>query len=148
MGPRPKVSMASWCCYRPDGSAARLSFHVREGSFNDQALIGVLGRVRRLLGGAAVTLVWDNLPAHHSRRMHAFLAGQGDWLQVEYLPAYAPELNPVEGVWASLKDRELANLGAETLKVLLGAARRGLRRVQRERWLLRGFLDHCGLALG
>jgi transposase len=31
------------------------------------------------------------------------------WLTVFQLPAYAPELNPVEGVWSSLK-RSLANL--------------------------------------
>ncbi len=33
-----------------------------------------------------------------------------DWLQVEYLPAYAPELNPVEAVWNHTKYGDLANL--------------------------------------
>jgi transposase len=31
-------------------------------------------------------------------------------LVVERLPAYAPELNPVEKLWANLKGAELANL--------------------------------------
>jgi transposase len=49
----------------------------------------VLRGLRRFLGGAPVTLVWDNLPAHHSRLMGAWLEGQRHWLQVEYLPGYA-----------------------------------------------------------
>ena len=36
------------------------------------------------------------------------LAGR-DWLQIEYLPAYAPELNPVEAMWNHTKYSDLAN---------------------------------------
>jgi transposase len=35
---------------------------------------------------------------------------QRHWLVVERLPAYAPELNPVEGLWSWLKGSQLANL--------------------------------------
>ena len=41
--------------------------------------------------------------------------GQRFWLVVERLPAHAPELNPVEGLWSSLKAVELANLCGPTL---------------------------------
>jgi hypothetical protein len=34
---------------------------------------------------------------------------------VERLPAYAPELNPVEGLWSSLKGVELANPASPSL---------------------------------
>jgi hypothetical protein len=34
---------------------------------------------------------------------------------VERLPAYAPELNPVEGLWSWLKGTDLANLACPTL---------------------------------
>jgi transposase len=56
-------------------------------------------------------LLWDGLPSHRSRAMRAWLATQRSWLVVERLPAYAPELNPTEGLWSSLKAAELANLG-------------------------------------
>ena len=78
--------MAGICCYRPDGSRARLCFHVQAGSYNDQTLIGVLRGLRRFLRGAPVTLIWDNLPSHHSRVMGAWLDTQRHWLAVEYLP--------------------------------------------------------------
>jgi transposase len=42
--------------------------------------------------------------------MTRYLASQRPWLRVERLPAYAPELNPVELLWGNLKVRELANL--------------------------------------
>jgi hypothetical protein len=45
--------------------------------------------------------------------MHAWLRRQRSWLVVEPLPAYAPELNPVEPLWSSLKGVELANLAGE-----------------------------------
>lgn len=35
---------------------------------------------------------------------------------MDYLPAYAPELNPVEYVWGYLKNRKIANLCATGLQ--------------------------------
>jgi transposase len=63
----------------------------------------VLAELRRFLGGEKATLLWDGLPAHRSRAMQAWLHTQRHWLVVERLPAYAPELNPVEGLWSWLK---------------------------------------------
>jgi transposase len=142
-----RASMAGICCYRPDGSRARLCFHVQPDSYNSQTLIGVLRQLRRFLGGAPVTLIWDNLPAHHSRVMDAWLEGQRHWLAVEYLPGYAHDLDPVEGLWANLKDVELANLCRDTIAEVTDAARQGIARVRQESTLLFSFLRHCGLEL-
>jgi hypothetical protein len=106
---RKRVSMAGVCCYRPDGSDARLAFHLREGAYDTQQLIGVVAGLQRLLGGGwPVVLVWDNLPAHTSLAMHAWLADQQAWLRVAYLPSYAPDLDPVEGLWDARIDRQVA----------------------------------------
>jgi hypothetical protein len=40
-------------------------------------------------------LIWDNLAGHHSGRMHRAIK-ERDWLQVENLLSYAPDLNPAE----------------------------------------------------
>jgi hypothetical protein len=61
--------MAGSCWDRPDGSRARLWFHTQPDSDNDHTLIGVLTQLRRFLRGAPATLIWDNLPSHHSRVM-------------------------------------------------------------------------------
>ena len=47
--------------------------------------------------------------------MRGWLNTQRSWLVVERLPACAPELNPVEGLWSWLKAVELANLASPTL---------------------------------
>lgn len=66
---------------------------------------------------------------------------------VERLPGYAPELNPVEGVWANLKGQEFANYAADTLDDLTQQARQGITRVRRRPRLLFAFLDRTGLSL-
>jgi transposase len=52
-------------------------------------------------------------------------------LVVERLPAYAPELNPVEGPWSCLKAVDLANLTSPTLAEVIDQAHRGIQRVRR-----------------
>jgi putative transposase len=139
--------MAGICCYRPDGSRARLCFPTQPGSYNDLTLIEVLKQLRRFLRGAPVTLMWDNLASHHRRVMGAWLAGQCHWLSVEYLPGYAHDLDPVEGLWANLKGVELANRCRDTIAEVIDAAQQGIGRVRRESRLLFSFLRHCGLEL-
>jgi transposase len=79
--------------------------------------------------------------------MGAWLAGQRHWLAVEFLPGYAHDLDPVEGLWANLKGTELANLCRDTITEVTDAARPGIGRVRRESRLLVLFLRHCGLEL-
>ncbi len=79
--------------------------------------------------------------------MRSFLAKQRSWLVVERLPAYAPELNPVEALWGNLKRSELANLMVDTVVETESAARRGIERVRNETDLAFAFLRHTGLSL-
>ncbi len=104
-----RTSMAAGLCYGSRGGGAQLAFHHQVGAYDTDTLIGALGQLRRFLGGQKATLVWDGLPAHRSHAMRAWLRCQRSWLVVEPLPAYAPELNPVEALWSSLKGVELAN---------------------------------------
>jgi hypothetical protein len=92
--------MAAALGYRPDASAARLCFHLQQPSYNTDTLIAVLEQLASFYAGQRVVLIWDGLSSHWSTKMRAFLDSQRDWLRAERLPAYAPELNPVEGLWA------------------------------------------------
>ena len=139
--------MAAALGYRPDATAARLCFHLQERSYNTDALIGVLEQLTGFYAGQRVVLIWDGLSSHWSTRMRAWLDSQRDWLTVERLPAYAPELNPVEYLWANLKDMELANLSTTTLVQVADAAEQGIKRVCKREDLVTGFLAHTGLTL-
>jgi hypothetical protein len=59
---------------------------------------------------------------------------------VEYLPCYAPDLNPLEGLWANLKGVELANRACLSLEELAAAAEQGIGRVRGQSDLLFSFL--------
>ena len=91
--------------------------------------------------------MWDGLPAHRSTEMAAFLATQWRWLVVERLPAYAPERNPVKGLWSNLKGKggELANLTYPNLAGVIAQAHRGIVRARRTPHLAYSFLRHAGL---
>jgi hypothetical protein len=60
--------------------------------------------------------------------MRAWVAEQ-DWLTLERLPTYAPELNPVELLWSSLTKRELANLVGDHLADVADATEQGIHRI-------------------
>jgi len=140
-----RASMAAALCIGPGGGGTRLAFHLQPGSYDTDTLLVALAELRWFLAGEKATLIWDGLPAHRSRKMGAWLGQQRSWLVVERLPAYAPELNPVEGVWANLKGRELANLVTATLGDLVDAAHAGIDRIRRTPDLAYGFLHRCGL---
>jgi transposase len=142
-----RASMAAALCYGSRGGGARLAFHHQAGAYNTTTLIQALGALRRFLGGQKATLLWDGLPAHRSHAMGAWLGRQRSWLVVEPLPAYAPDLNPVEALWASLKGVELANLAGERLDDVVAAAERGIQRIRRTHHLPFSFLRYCGLSL-
>ena len=142
-----RCSMAAALCYGSHGGGAALAFHHQLDAYTSDTLIQALGELRRFLGGQKATLLWDGLPAHRSKAMQAWLGCQRRWLVVEPLPAYAPELNPVEGLWASLKGVELANLAGDTLQDVITAANRGIQRIRDTHHLAYSFLCYCGLSL-
>jgi transposase len=62
------------------------------------------------------------------------------------LPAYAPELNPVEAIWAYLKKHEIANLCCDTIGEVGQFARNRLGSMQRRSHLIIGFWKQAELA--
>jgi transposase len=140
-----RASMAAALCVRPGGGGSRLAFHIQPGSYDTGTLLVALGELRRFLAGEKATLIWDGLPAHRSRKMHDWIDQQRSWLVVERLPAYAPDLNPVERLWSNLKGVELANLVTEHLDELIATAGAGIDRIRRTPNLAYGFLHGCGL---
>jgi DDE superfamily endonuclease len=142
-----KASMAAAICYGVRGAGAQLCFHVQAGNYNTEHLIVVLGELRRFLGWQKATLLWDGLPAHRSNAMRDWLNTQRHWLVVEHLPAYAPEFNPIEGLWSNLKAVELANLTTPTLAEVIDQAHKGIERVRRTPHLAYSFLRHAGLSV-
>jgi transposase len=141
-----RLSLAGALAYEPDRSDAHLVFDLRPGAYNDEMLIEFLSDLNDI-EQRAVLLIWDGLPAHRSRRMSAWIASQCDWLSVEQLPGYAPDLNPLEQAWGNLKSRELANLCSDAIDAVADVAEHGLDRIGTDAELCFAFLRHSGLRL-
>jgi hypothetical protein len=145
-----RVSVAGLCCYRP-GEPSRLIYRTllyrgRKGQpkgFREPDLIRLLDAAHQQLQ-APIVLVWDGLSAHKSPPMRAAIATRS-WLRVYQLPAYAPELNPVEKVWSTMKG-SLANLAVRTANELAAAVKNRLKRMQYRTRLIDGYLTGTGLS--
>ncbi|MGI5166403.1 transposase [Spirillospora sp. CA-253888] len=69
-----------------------------------------------------------------------------DWLSVFYLPTYAPDLNPVEGIWSLLRRSSQANTAFPHPDHLMRTLRQGLRKIQHHNHLIDACLTATGLA--
>ena len=83
---------------------------------------------------------------HLGPELRAFTGAQA-WLRVFRLPAYAPDLNPVEGIWSVLKGGVLANLAVASFAHLVQVIRHGLKKIQYRPGLIEGCLAGTGLTL-
>ncbi|MEV8638025.1 transposase [Streptosporangium sp. NPDC051023] len=97
--------------------------------------------------GAPIVLVWDNLNRHICPDMRRFIAGNADWLRVFQPPSYAPDLNPMEGIWSPLNRGGLANLAPVSLDHLVRVIKRGLKKIQYRPHLIDSCLTETNLVL-
>jgi putative transposase len=148
-----RVSVAGLTCYRP-GERSRFFYRIRlhtgrkgERRSLSEADYASLVTAAHTQLHAPLILVWDNLNTHISAEMHTLLQPHQDWLTVVRLPAYAPDLNPVEGAWANMKN-SLGNLGScSTVRQLAAIMKNRLKRIQYRPALIDGFLAQAGLSL-
>ena len=125
----------------------RFYFRFFSGSIHAPQLVAFLQALRRQLRHRPLLIIWDGLGTHKSRLVRRWLEAQQGQVQIEFLPPYAPELNPVEQIWNYLKNREIANLCAAHLTEVGHLARRRLQSMQRRPHLIRAFWQQTELAL-
>lgn len=121
-------------------------FRLFPGSIRGPQVVEFLKALRRHLR-QRLLIIWDGLRAHKSRLVQAYLESQRGAVQVEFLPAYAPELNPVEYLWGYLKTHEVSNLCVANFGQLTTFARNRLRSMQRRPTLVRAFCKQAELPL-
>jgi transposase len=120
----------------PEG---KLYFHCQNSTLNSEDVIAFLEHLLREVPGRMV-LIWDGSPIHRSHRIREFLAnGAAPRLHLERLPAYAPELNPDEGLWQQLKGVELRNVCCFNISHLRVELRDAVKRVRRKPRLIQSF---------
>lgn len=122
-------------------------FQIHEESVKSGQVVEFLKHLRRYVKGRLL-VVWDGLAAHRSKVVRSYLATTEGKIWVERLPAYAPELNPIEYLWGNVKCGDMANFSPKELWELSNAARDAIMRKRRRPNLLRAFWVQTGLDLG
>jgi transposase len=121
-------------------------FRLYHGSIKGKQAAEFLRHLRRQIPGKLL-VIWDGLAVHRSRTVQRCVDRSQGHIVLANLPAYAPELNPVEYIWGHLKVRALANFCPKDLAHLGREARRQLRRSQRRPNLVRAFWQQAELSL-
>jgi transposase len=119
---------------------------VRQESLNGMHTIEFLLHLGRTAGDRLL-VIWDGSPIHRRAEVGEFLAEVGRAIHLEVLPAYAPDLNPVEWMWKHLKRVELRNLVCLDLEMLHLELHLALGRLRQKSHLVRTFFEGAGLEL-
>jgi len=119
-------------------------FRLFPGSIRSPQVVQFLQHLLRHLD-CKLLVVWDGSQTHRSRFVWDFVREQKGRLWLEFLPAYAPELNPVEYLWSHWKQHELPNFCPQTFWQLSQYARQPLRRMRRRTTLVTGFWAQANL---
>ena len=117
-------------------------FRLFPGAIRSPQVVEFLRHLMRHLRGRLL-IVWDGLRAHRSRLVWDFVRHRRGRLWLEFLPAYAPELNPVEYLWSHWKQHQLSNFCPQTFAQLSHHARRALKRMRRRPALVMAFWEQA-----
>lgn len=140
-----RLSGISALTVSPERRRLGLYFELYDQNVTNLEVADFLHNLRRLLG-RDLLVIWDRLNAHRTaaRRLQE---QKGSAFRFEWLPPYAPDLNPVEPVWAHTKHGDLANFLPENVDHLWLGAVASLESTRLKPRLLRSFFKHAQLSL-
>ena len=124
----------------------RFYFRFFPGTIKSAQLVEFLRALASQIRGKLL-VIWDGLPAHRSRFVHQYVESMNGRVVLERLPAYAPELNPVEYIWAYLKTREIANVCLNNIGEVGSFASTRLKSMQRRPKLISAFWKQAELPI-
>jgi len=129
----------------PKGQRLRVRVRSTTDSQTGDTVVTFLTQLLADIAGPIV-LVWDSAPIHTRHKVRDFIAAQPR-LHAFFLPKYAPELNPVEFLWAQLSEH-LACRASQSIKELKRLVHMALQRSRASRWRLEACLRGADLPWG
>lgn len=121
---------------RLDGSTACMTI---DGATNTEVFQAYVREILVPTLRAGDIVVLDNLGAHKNEATLALITATG--AETRFLPAYSPDLNPIEMMWSKVKAL-LRAAGARTHSALLQAIAQALAAVSAED--AKNWFAHCG----
>jgi transposase len=145
---RDRISAISCVTVSPRQRRLNLYFHLQPDNKTVKAdhIVEYLKNLKAQLGGG-FTVIWDGSKIHSkSGLVRAYLEKHPE-IVAETLPAYAPELNPDEGVWGWTKYGRLSNLAANDTAELRTKVVGELLDLKGNQTLLRSMIKETGLRI-
>lgn len=121
-------------------------FKICSGAVRRPLVIEFIKHLRRHLR-KKLLIVWDGAPIHRSKLVMSFVASLHGAVVLCRLPAYAPELNPAEGIFGYLKERRLGNLCPDSVHEVRATAAKHLSAMRRRASLVDSFWHLAKLRL-
>jgi len=140
-----RLTVLSALTVSPQRRRLGLYFMVQRTTAKTDDVVAFLRSIRRHLR-LSLIVVLDHLAAHRSAAPQ-MVQRSGKALQFEWLPAYAPELNPVEYVWCQSKYGHLANLIPRDIEHLHEHVYDSLEKIGRAAKRLHACFAHARLTL-
>lgn len=140
-----RLSVLGAITLSPQRKRLDLRFSVWHENICTRHVVRFLKQLRHELRRPLV-VVLDRLPAHRSAAKQLQSAGYQD-IHFEWLPAYAPDLNPVEALWSYTKYSDLANFLPDNEHDLRRSVCQSIQAQRRQKRLLRSFFQAAKLKL-
>lgn len=132
-------------------NGGELAFSLFEGRFTAKVFIAFLDRLTRQHEGRKIFLICDNHSTHHAKAVKTWVSKRRERIELCFLPAYSPELNPDEYLNQDLK-RHMRQLHPRPVDKpsLVTELRRFLHRRQRQPRIVSNYFlaTHLDLAAG
>ena len=150
--PKGKTTVIALCARRSStnmiaaiANQGKVRFQIYDGSMNAERLIGFM---KRLIKDAKrkVILILDNLRVHHAKVVKKWLTDHEEEIEVFYLPAYSPELNPDEYLNCDLKAGVHSGLPARDEGQLKKSVRSHMQMLQKKPSRVASYFTHPKIA--
>jgi transposase len=141
-----RLSVISCLSLSPKRRRLNLYFSIYAENITSPDVRKFLASVRRSLG-RRIILILDKWSVHKAGLLKNYFWKHSGTINVEWLPSYAPELNPPEQVWRYSKYTDLANFAPRDTWELDGAIRNSIAFIKSQQHLLRSFFKKAGLEI-
>jgi transposase len=140
-----RLSATNFLTLSPRRRRVGLYFGLQQRNVCAEDLVSNVRQLHRHVG-APLILVWDRSGPH--RKAERLLSAKGPrWLQIEWLPPYAPDLNPTEQCWNQARNTDLANFLPNDVRKLTRSVRKSFLRQRSNQTLLRSYFKTARLRI-
>ncbi len=143
---RDRLSLMAAISLAPQRRRFNIYFRLYSHNIRGPDMVTFVRMLRRHVR-RPIVLILDRWSVHRSKVLGEYLQRHASTIQVEWLPAYAPDLNPVEQIWNHTKYSDLANYLPADVEELAEAVTHSVQAQPKQPSLVQSYFQFAGLEL-